>query len=77
MHPRFAEISLLSEFRHCLFLRINVDILKTIAKAARVKKVPTFKVYVLGKPVATMEGTNTRDLLALLKQHCDVSIRAM
>ena len=72
MIPVIAEISKMHEFRHCIFLRVNVDVLKTVTKAARVKKVPTFKFYVLGRPVCTVEGTNSKKLMLMMRKHCDV-----
>ena len=76
MVPYIAEISKMREFRHCLFLRVNVDVLKTVAKAARVKKVPTFKFYVLGRPVCTVEGANSKKLMLMMRKHCDVRLRS-
>lgn len=51
------------------FVKLDIDVVKDVALAANVVIVPTFQVYVDGKLVDTLTGSDEANLQAFVKKH--------
>jgi len=64
--PKFAELS--EEYTNVMFLKVDVDELKTTSESVGVTCMPTFKFYKNGEVVKTIEGADVGELVSSIKQ---------
>jgi len=62
--PIYANLS--EEFSNALFLKVDVDKLKEVAREQQVKCMPTFKAYKNGTAVGSLEGADVNGLKKLV-----------
>jgi len=65
--PLFAEFS--ESYSDCIFVKVDVDNLKEIAKTESVSAMPTFKVYKNGAVVDTLVGASVQKLKEMIEKN--------
>ncbi|CAI9786569.1 unnamed protein product [Fraxinus pennsylvanica] len=69
--PIFAEIAKMAT--HVIFLKVDVDELKTVAEEWKVNAMPTFVFLKDGKEVDRLVGAKKEDLQALVNKHATLT----
>ncbi|KAF9215199.1 Thioredoxin-like protein 1 [Podila verticillata] len=65
--PVFEKLS--NQYKHVVFVKVDVDENQEVAAVAGVSAMPTFQFFKASKKVAELKGANPTQLEALTKQH--------
>ncbi|KAI1314622.1 Thioredoxin-like protein 1 [Mortierella claussenii] len=65
--PIFEKLS--TQYRHVVFVKVDVDQFQEVAAVAGVTSMPTFQFFKASKKIAELKGANPSELERLVKQH--------
>ncbi|KAF9286555.1 hypothetical protein BGZ68_002798 [Mortierella alpina] len=65
--PIFEKLS--NQYRHVVFVKVDVDEFQEVAAVAGVTAMPTFQFFKASKKIAELKGANAVELEKLIKQH--------
>jgi thioredoxin 1 len=63
--PVFSKMSENSQYKDILCIKVNVDDAEEIAVYENINSMPTFKAYLLNKPMKTIVGANESSLTSV------------